>query len=122
MTIIKNWLFLWPSGLFVKGKINQSNSNNSKKKNYLCLCNLSIKIHNCSSSNNSSALMANANDTIAATILYVNTIGSLVTKILANQPANKLEQAAENTFNWAVDSLKDNPINDKCSMRGSIHQ
>lgn len=93
------------SGIFVESNINQSNSNNSKKKNYLCLCNLRVKIHNCCSSSNSSALIANANDTIAA-----------------NQPANKLEHDVENTFSCGDDSLKENFINNHFNTVGGANQ
>lgn len=58
-----------------------------------------------------SALIAKYNVTITPSISNVNVIRSLVINRIASHPAQRLEQIAENTFNWGRVGLKENLTN-----------
>lgn len=96
-------IMLW---FFTKNIPYYNKSYYTQKSSDLSLSNLWCKINH-ASSGRLSALTANCQNSIAATILNVNTNGSRVKSIAAIQPATKLEQTAENTFNWELLGLKE---------------
>ena len=86
---------------FFSNKPNQNQGNYTQKGRNLCQCNLVSQIdHN--SSRKLSVHTASFQNTITATTFIVKIITLALTNIAKNQAAIKLEQTAENTFNWAL--------------------
>ncbi len=98
--VTKNLRIFIAAGGFFGNKPNQNQGNNTQKSRNLCQCNLVSQINHISSKT-PSVKTASLQKTITAITFIVKIITLALTNIAKNQAATKLEQTAENTFNWA---------------------